>query len=255
MLRGILVYVFCLGSFRQLGSWATSIGLSQSGERAWAKRTRQAASWLLWLVQTLLAPSESDQPRLGPEGFAGRIHLVDATHLRTWSRSGESRRLHSSYDLLAGRLEQVLLTDHPTGEGVRHFRFAPGDIVVADSAYCRRQAILEQLDAGVQVLIRLHWSSTPLLCEDGQTPFDLSRWLRHAQASGEDEAKVVIQVHKRQQSLRLLVVRLSPDVAKRAHSRRKTHARKNGRTNQDLTIQLADWLVVLTSLPSAKPDL
>jgi hypothetical protein len=117
LLRGILASVFCLNSFRVLGSWARSIGLCGNGCRSWAKRTRQAACWLLWLLQELLPPHGSEGEGTRASAFAGRIHLVDAPHLRTWKRNGESRRLHMSYDLLGKRLEQVLLTDHHVGEG------------------------------------------------------------------------------------------------------------------------------------------
>lgn len=229
-----------------------STGLSTNGARSWAKRTRQSSSWLLSIVQTLLVSTQQEQEEAMdlPEKFKGRIHLVDATHLRTWNRSGESRRLHCSYDLLGKRLEQVVLTDHHVGEGLKHFHGQPGDIFVGDCAYCRRQAILDQLDAGVDVVLRLHWSNIPLLHTDGKTPFDLSGWLRQLEPKGEGEARVMFQVRKRQQSIRLLALRLSPEAAKRAQSKRKAKARKNGHTNQALTIQIADWLVVLTSLPA-----
>src|SRR5258708_10737056 len=227
----------------------TSIGLSGNGERSWAKRTRQAANWLLWIVQTLLMPlpSGKDEALAMPSTFAGRVHLVDATHLRTWKRNGESRRLHCSYDLLGHRLEQILLTDHHVGEGLKHFQWQPGDIVVGDSAYCRRQALLDQLDAGVEVVVRLHWSSTPLQRADGSS-FDLSGWLKSLEAEGEGEETVFIQVRKRQVRLRLIAIRLSEAAAKRAQSKRKAKARTHGHTSQALTIQIADWLVVLTSL-------
>src|SRR5579885_2194185 len=91
--------------------------LRGNGCRSWAKRTRQAACWLLWLLQELLPPHGSEGEGTRASAFAGRIHLVDAPHLRTWKRNGESRRLHMSYDLLGKRLEQVLLTDHHVGEG------------------------------------------------------------------------------------------------------------------------------------------
>ncbi len=146
------------------------------------------------------------------------------------------------------RLEQVVLSDQHVGEGLRHFQAQPGDLLVADSAYCRRQALFEHLDAGVEVLTRLHWSSTPLLCADGRTPFALSAWLQTMEPSGEGETSVLLQVRKRQRCMRLIAHHLSAEPAKRAHRKRKTTARKSGRRNQDLTIQIADWLVVLTSL-------
>jgi len=246
LLRGILAYVFCLSSFRVLGSWARSMGLCGNGERSWAKRTRQAACWLLWLLQDLLEPDGNEGELTGPSAFAGRIHLVDATHLRTWKRNGESRRLHMSYDLLGKRLEQVLLTDHHVGEGLRHFSFAPGDIVVGDSAYCRRQPLFDQLDAGVDVVVRLHWSNVPLRQPTGEA-FDLSAWLASLW-EGQGEQIVWTHIGKRRVRFRLLAQRLSEAAAKRAHRKRRSKARKNGSKNQPLTIEVASWLLVLTSL-------
>ncbi|GHO86806.1 transposase [Dictyobacter formicarum] len=250
LLRGLFAYVFCFRSFREVAAWAVSTGLSSNGARSWAKRMHQSSDWLLSMVQTLVGSTQPEQALGLPKDFTGRIHLVDATHLRTWRRSGESRRLHCSYDLLGKRLDQILLTDHHVGEGLKHFHGHRGDIVVGDCAYCRRQAILDQLDEGVDVVTRLHWSTMPLLQADGQTPFDLSGWLSQLEPTGKGEANVVFQVRTRQQPMRLVAVHLSPEAAKRAHSKRKEKARKNGRTNQALTIQIADWLVVLTSLPA-----
>jgi hypothetical protein len=48
--------------------------------------------------------------------------------------------------------------------------------------------------------------------------------------------------------LRLVAKRLSEEAAQRAHQKRKAKARKMGRKNQTLTVQVADWLLVLTSL-------
>lgn len=248
LLRGIFASVFSFGSFREVGSWARSTGLSSNGARSWAKRTRQASDWLLWMVQTLLVETAEEEPRPWLCDFTGTIHLVDATHLRSWNRNGESRRLHCSYDLLAKRLEQVVLTDQHVGEGLRHFQGQAGDVFIGDSAYCRRQAIMDQLDAGIDVLTRLHWSSTPLLQADGTTPFDLSAWLTQIESVGQGEAQVIMQVRKASRPMRLVAHRLSEAAAARAQRKRKTQARKCGARSQPLTIQVADWLVVLTSL-------
>jgi hypothetical protein len=253
LLRGILAYVFCLSSFRQVGGWARSLHLSENGARSWAKRTRQAAWWLLWIVEALLQPAmDSQREALAvPAAFAGRVHLVDATCLRTWKRNGESRRLHCSYDLLGQRLEQVTLTDQHGSEGLRHFQFQPGDVVVGDSAYCRRQGLFDQMEAGVHVLVRLHWANTPLLQQDGSS-FDLGAWLSHIREQGAGEVEVLMGLRERRVRMRLIAVRMSEEAAARAHRRRREHARKHGRTNRALTIQIAEWLVVLTSLPAAQ---
>ena len=71
-------------------------GLSEKGARSWARRTRQSSDWLLWMVQSLLVSPAEEESLDIPRSFTGEIHLLDATHLRTWKRSGDSRRLHWS---------------------------------------------------------------------------------------------------------------------------------------------------------------
>ena len=68
-------------------------GLSEKGARSWARRTRQSSDWLLWMVQSLLVSPAEEESLDIPRSFTGEIHLVDATHLRTWKRSGDSRLL------------------------------------------------------------------------------------------------------------------------------------------------------------------
>jgi hypothetical protein len=102
--------------------------------------------------------------------------------------------------------------------------------------------------------------SAPLLHLDGITPFDLSAWLteldRQAQTQGDDVASGEINVlmkgsaRSREVPMRAVAVRLSKAASARAQRKRKAKASKNGRTSRDLTIQVADWLLVLTSLSS-----
>jgi hypothetical protein len=114
------------------------------------------------------------------------------------------------------------------------------------------------MDAGIDVVVRLHWVSAPLLHRDGITPFDLSAWLTQldAQKTGESdeeasgEVEVMIKGKGRSKvvPMRLVATRLSHAAATRAQKKRKAKASKNGRTSRDLTIQVADWVLVLTSL-------
>ena len=104
------------------------------------------------------------------------------------------------------------------------------------------------MNAGKEVVTRLHWSSTPLLQADGTTAFNLSGWLTGLEAEGQGEANVVIEVRKHQLPMRLVALRLSEAAATRAQHKRKARVSKKGSGSQPLTIQIADWLIVLTSL-------
>ena len=248
LLRGLLAYALCLSSFRQLGAWAASLGMSGNGDRSWAKRMRQARLWLLWLLQEVLVPHIEDESLRGREGV--RVVLVDGSNLRSWHKQGDHCRLHVGYDLRERRLMQVVLTTQHTGESLSFFSVAKGDIVVADRGYCRRQAIWDARQAGTELVIRLHWNNVPLQDEGGRL-LDLSRWVQSLE-TGKGEQIVWMQLRKQRVRLRLVALRLDAAAANRAQRRHERKLSQNGsKQSHPWTKVLTDWLLVLTSLETA----
>src|SRR5438128_7641613 len=132
LLRALLVYAACGYSFRQLGLWATLMGVGCLSERAWRKRVERAQEWIAWLLGALIGSQTSPGwlPRI-----SGRILLLDASRLKVPAGSGEDVRMHCAYDLQAGRLVQVEVTDGHHAEGLHHFALRKGDVAVTDAGY------------------------------------------------------------------------------------------------------------------------
>src|SRR5205085_9254970 len=125
-------YVVCGSPWRELGIWAVLKGVGALSERAWRKRLDRAQASIAWLLGEVLGVQQ--RPSWLPQG-AGRVLLIDATRLKTLGGTGDDVRLHQSYDLRAGRMEQVQLTDRHAAEGLGHVTFRAGDTVMTDAGY------------------------------------------------------------------------------------------------------------------------
>ncbi len=63
LLRALLVYAACGYSFRQLGLWATLVGVGCLSERAWRKRVERAQEWIRWVLGAPLSLTLFGQAR------------------------------------------------------------------------------------------------------------------------------------------------------------------------------------------------
>lgn len=246
LLRGLLAYALDERSLFQLGIWGVLSGVADLAPSSWLERLRTATPWLRWLCGRLLAAPV--RPRWLSQRVRGRLLLVDATTLGLAQGPADAYRLHLAYELLAGQLDQLVLSDRKQPESLTHFRFAPGDVIVADSGYDNLIDLAHAHNQGAAVALRVYLPSFPLQYRDGRR-LDLVPWLERAGSQTltlVQHAQVVCQGQII--PVRVIAARLPRNAQGAALRRFGARARRKGREASLRGLLLATWLVVVTTL-------
>lgn len=248
LLRLILGY--CLGDrgLRLTAAWAASVGLVDISNVALLYRLRQCGDWLALLVGQVLASAT-------PKASRGRlIRIVDAT---TVAKAGSAAhknsglwRIHSAFDLPHERFGHFELTDQHAGETLDRIPVVKGEIRIADRAYLQPNRIAALIEAGADIVIRAPWKSARW-CDAAGRSIDLMAELRKASARGLLDRPIAIKDKTdKLLALRLVAVKKPQQAAGAARRKARRDAQREGYQLSKQTLQAADWVILLTSLPA-----
>ena len=251
LLRGLLAYATSTTSLRHLGCWGVLTEVADIAPSSWLERLRAAEPWLRWLVGTLLTQT---RPRWLTQCVRGRVLLVDASSLRWTGGTGDDLRLHLAFDLIAGQIDQVVLTDQHTAEQLQHFTFRAGDLVVMDGGYAYRNRLAPLQQAQVDAITRCYPPTFPLETANG-TRVDMRAWLDQP-GSSQRSCLAWYTWAGRRYPVRVLARRQDERRRQAAQERARQRARQRQRALSAVVAYFADWIILVTTLldTAAWPD-
>jgi hypothetical protein len=242
LLRLILLHVAGGLSLRQTVVRARTLGWPQLSDVALLKRLRASANWLEYLCGRLWGAMN------WPEGLSvrGRTwRVVDATTIQEPAAVGISWRVHYSVRLPTLVCDFVSVTGVRGGESLCRIPVRSGDVILADRGYSHRAGVAWVLSQGAQVIVRHQGANFPLLTGQGRA-FELLPQLRSLRQHQPGSWMVGFEEQGRRWKVWLHAVRKSAAAAERA---REQLRQERGQGLQPETLELAEYVVVLSSLP------
>ena len=214
------------------------------------KRLRSSEQWLGALASKMyLASRFGDRARVPPT--ARRITAIDATTVEEPGSTGTTWRVHYSIVLPEVVCDFYEITDVSGGESYKRFPIQKGDILLADRGYSHRQGVADVVRAGGDVVVRLNSSNFPLTDESGRD-FTMLSHFRRLKGLSADEWAVWFKAGDERFAARLCAVRKSKAAADAAKKRATHEASRKGRAIQAATLESAEYVAVLTTLPKGE---
>jgi hypothetical protein len=249
LLRGLLLHVGLGCSLRDTVVVAKAAGWLNMSDVALLKKLRQSERWLQALCVGLLRDSELALP--SAQGL--RIRLIDGTHVKEPGQTGSRWRVHFSLRVPDWSCDFFRLTSSEgegTGESLRQFPVRPKDCLIADRGYAHAAGIAHVQRKGGYVIVRHNAQNLPVQDEAGAA-VELLGWLRTlAQPGAVGSRSVYVPVDQRQRVLvRLCAVRKSPEAVVASQRKLRRRAQKNGQELRAQTVEYAQWVIVLTTVP------
>lgn len=240
LLRLVLLYCGADLSLREVAGNMTLLGC-QLTDQAVLQRLKKCQPWLQVLLSKLL--------RLNvPLPSSTRLLVADATNVVGPGAKGSQWRLHLVVDLLTAEFISIKITDYRTGESLRLIELKQGDCLVADSAFCRRDAIFESVELGADLFVRLNHRLVPVIDESGNK-VDLLESLKRQACASLQTLEVAIESSKGNRLkvwLHAYRMREKQAVEARRKCRRRNRKLKGG--IKEKTLFLAEFVIVLTTV-------
>lgn len=233
-------------SLEQAATRASEQGLAQVSAVTLFNRLRASEVFLAALAKHVLS---SVQQRLGqgswPKGL--KYRAIDATEVTEPGATGSNWRVHYSLRLPELMCDHFEVSDYRQGESFKRWHFGPDEVALADRAYSHREALAALMDEGTQFIVRLNSRLFALENRQGHR-IDLVKLVDRLAVGRAAAWNLGFSWAKRRYQLRLCVVRKSRTATQRSQAKARRRAQQDGVQIQERTLQLANFVLVLTNL-------
>ena len=244
LLRVVFLYCGVDKPLREVAGIFTALYESIT-DQAVAERLRACGPWVKAMLRRMLPLSAVDTL---PQGL--RFVVIDASSIQAPGAKGTDHRLHIAMDLVSLQFLEVLVSDVHTGETLKHFALAPGDVVLADRGYAQCQGMRVAIEQGAELIVRLNPFSV-VLSDAAGAPLELRAALKRQKTETLRTLVVALHAAGGQHEVRGWVhaYRLNMEQANRArHKCRQGH--KKGTPSAE-SLFVAGWVLVFTTLAPA----
>lgn len=250
LLRVMLIHLTDGCALRTTAAKASVGGLVSISDVAILKRLRNCAAWFEWMCRELRAswlPAPL-QPQLASCWERRRIRLLDGTMVSEPGATGSKWRLHYSVDFPSLRADEVIVSTSAEGETLRHFTFKPGEIAVADRGFANPPGVAHVHHSNADVVVRMNLVTLPLYDPGGKELLDVLACVRTLQAGQCAAWSASVKHGKQRIAGRLCAVKKDAASADKARTRVRRESQRNGTTVQPQTLEVADYVLVFTTL-------
>lgn len=213
-------------------------------DQAVHNRLKACEPWLKALLPQMIKRQKI--PQL-PSGL--RVVVIDATNITAPGGRSMTHRLHIAMDLISLQLIEVKVTDYKTGETLKNFSFASGDVVICDRGYSKRDSAEAVIEAWGDIIVRYNAANFPVQDGDGNQ-LNVADALADLQPGQTTTLPVQFQSKKgKTYKAWIHVHRLEGAQAEAARRRCRREAQRSRYKLRPETLFLAEFVMVLSSIP------
>jgi len=177
--------------------------------------------------------------------------VIDGSTIQEPGATGTTYRLHIAIDLITLSLRQVEVTTDKIGESLEHYALESGDVVLIDRGYNQPKSLVPFIDRGGDIVLRYNAHSMNLYEDDGHGGCVKIDWATRLRKQGKQATAFPVYLCHGKKRIACIVhaIPLPPEKAAQARRQARQRARKKGRTAQEKTLYLSEWVLILTSVP------